>query len=593
MSDSTTNNPVVPLRSGPMARVSQAMDDIRSIYHQPAIQRAFPVLAAVFIVALGLFFYMTLQVPDRTTLFASLPESEKSAVMDALRTRGTDVQIDPITGEMTVPVGEYHDSRMALAAQGLPTSMPDGYSVLSDMPMGTSRSVEGMRLKQSQEVELSLSINEIDVVAASRVHLAIPERSAFARNAQNPTASVFVQVKPGRSLSSQQVIAIVNLVSSSVANLPKSGVTVVDQNGRLLSDSVEDPATTLADRQLEYQLKLEEIYRSRIENLLTPIVGPGNVSAQVSLEIDFTRREMTQDMVVPDQSALLSEQSALEEEISAPSRGIPGAIGNTPPQTPKLERKVEANGDRGDAQAGSKSKATMRSSNNLRNYEVSRKVSSESSPMALLNGVHVAVLLREQSPIGPIVEGSEEPALQIGVDPEKMNVIKALVERTVGINSRRGDTLIVSSMPYISSEAILASMSNGEEPEWYEDTWIREMAQNLLMLIVLAIVTLGIVKPLLTQFLVAPSEGYAGKILAPDDGDFIDMDTIEMEAGQSLEDIKAKLKPKRSTISAEMLDTANSYDDKVALIRMMVGDEARRVSNVFKGMMENDMDQSS
>jgi flagellar M-ring protein FliF len=97
----------------------------------------------------------------------------------------------------------------------------------------------------------------------------------------------------------------------------------------------------------------------------------------------------------------------------------------------------------------------------------------------------------------------------------------------------------------------------------------------------------------LTQFLVAPSEGYAGKILAPDDGDFIDMDTIEMEAGQSLEDIKAKLKPKRSTISAEMLDTANSYDDKVALIRMMVGDEARRVSNVFKGMMENDMDQSS
>jgi flagellar M-ring protein FliF len=213
--------------------------------------------------------------------------------------------------------------------------------------------------------------------------------------------------------------------------------------------------------------------------------------------------------------------------------------------------------------------------------------------MALLNGVHVAVLLREQSPIGPIVEGSEEPALQIGVDPEKMNVIKALVERTVGINSRRGDTLIVSSMPYISSEAILASMSNGEEPEWYEDTWIREMAQNLLMLIVLAIVTLGIVKPLLTQFLVAPSEGYAGKILAPDDGDFIDMDTIEMEAGQSLEDIKAKLKPKRSTISAEMLDTANSYDDKVALIRMMVGDEARRVSNVFKGMMENDMDQSS
>ena len=594
MSDSTTNSPVVPMRSGPMTRVSQAMDDMRGFYRQPAIQRAFPVLAAVFLVVFGLFFYVTLQVPDRTTLFASLPDSEKSAVMDALMTQGTDVQIDPVTGEMTVPVGEYHNSRMALAAQGLPTSMPDGYSVLSDMPMGTSRSVEGMRLKQSQEVELSLSINAIDVIAASRVHLAIPERSAFARNAQNPTASVFVQVKPGRSLSSQQVIAVVNLVSSSVANLPKSGVTVVDQNGRLLSDSVEDPATTLADRQLEYQLKLEEIYRSRIESLLTPIVGPGNVSAQVSLEIDFTRREMTQDMVVPDQSALLSEQSALEEEISAPSRGVPGAIANTPPQTPKLERRVEDNGEEvAPATGGGDSKSTMRSSNNLRNYEVSRKVSSESSPMALLNGVHVAVLLREQSPLGASPDGGDTPGLQVGVDPEKMNVIKALVERTVGINARRGDTLIVSSMPYISSEAILASMSNGEAPKWHEDPWIREMARNVLMLLVLAIVTLGIVKPLLTQFLAAPSDGYAGKILSSDDGDIIDMDTIDMEAGASLEEIKAKLKPKRSTISAEMLDTANSYDDKVALIRMMVGDEAGRVSNVFKGMMENDMDQSS
>ncbi len=594
MSDSTTNGSIIPARTGSMARVSQGVEDLRSFYRQPAIQRAFPVVAAVFLVAIGLFFYVTLQVPDRTTLFASLPESEKSVVMEALRANGTDVQIDPITGEMTVPAGEYYNSRMSLAAQGLPTSMPDGYSVLTDMPMGTSRSVETMRLKQSQELELSLSIDNINVIAGSRVHLAIPERSAFARNAQNPTASVFVQLKPGRALSSQQVQAIVNLVSSSVANLPKSSVTVIDQNGRLLSDSVDDPATTLADRQLDYQLKLEDIYRRRIESLLTPVVGPGNVSAQVSLDIDFTRREVTQDMVVPDQSALLSEQSALEEEISAPSRGVPGALANTPPQTPRLERRVEGNGEEEeDAQEGEASSATMRSSNNLRNYEVSRKVSSESSPMALLTGVHVAVLLRELSPIGDSVEGGETPTMQIGIDPAKIDEIKALVESTVGINARRGDSLTVSSMPYISSESILASMSNGEPAQWHEDPWVREMARNVLMLAVLAIVTLGIVKPLLTQFFATPSEGAAGKVLMSDDDDIIDMDAIEMEAGQSLEDIKAKLKPKRSTISAEMLDTANSYDDKVALIRMMVGDEAGRVSNVFKGMMENDMDQPS
>ncbi|MDG1085551.1 MAG: flagellar basal-body MS-ring/collar protein FliF [Planktotalea sp.] len=591
MSDSTTNASMVPVRTGLMARISQGVEDLRSFYRQPAIQRAFPVVAAVFLVAIGLFFYVTLQVPDRTTLFASLPESEKPAVMEALRANGTDVQIDPITGEMTVPVGDYHNSRLSLASQGLPTSMPDGYSVLSDMPMGTSRSVERMRLKQSQELELSLSIDNIDVVAGSRVHLAIPERSAFARNAQNPTASVFVQLKLGRALSSQQVQAIVNLVSSSVANLPKSAVTVIDQNGRLLSDSVDDPATTLADRQLDYQLKLEDIYRRRIESLLTPVVGPGNVSAQVSLDIDFTRREVTQDMVVPDQSALLSEQSALEEEISAPSRGVPGAFTNTPPQMPSFERRVETNGEEGDAQAEESSSAKMRSSNNLRNYEVSRKVSSESSPMALLTGVHVAVLLRELSPIGESVEGGEAPLMQIGIDPEKIEEIKALVASTVGINARRGDTLTVSSMPYISSESILASMSNREPAQWHEDEWVREMARNMLILAVLAIVTLGIVKPLLTQLFATPSEGAAGKILMSDDDDIIDMDAIEMEAGQSLEYIKAKLKSKRGIISAEMLDTANSYDDKIALIRMMVDDDAGRVSNVFKGMMENDMDQ--
>lgn len=609
MSDSSTNNAGAPPRSGLALRATQAMDDARMFYMQPAVQRAFPVIAAALLVVLGLILYISLQAPQRTTLFASLPEAEKAAVLDALRNNGTDVQVDPTTGDMTVPVAEYYNSRMTLAAQGLPQSMPDGYSVLADMPMGTSRSVESMRLKQSQEVELARSINEIDVISASRVHLAIPERSAFARNAQNPTASVFIQVKPGRSLSAQQVMAVVNLVSSSVANLPKTAVTVVDQNGRLLSDTVDDPATTLADRQLEYQLRLEDIYRTRIESLLTPIVGPGNVSAQVSLEVDFTRREMTQDMVMPDQSALLSEQMAREEEISQSTRGIPGSVANTPPRAATLaengiagEDDAEADAAAGNQQAliagGQQTAAAaegegalLRSSNNLRNYEISRQVSSESSPMALLSGVHVAVLLREQ--VRPAVQEGVAPSTAplIGVDPARLDEIKALVERTVGINAARGDTLIVSSLPFISPEAVFSSMSDGVEFVWYDDPWVRDMLRSLLMVIVLAVITLGLVKPLLTQFLAAPGEGYGGKMPLTADDDLLDMDTIELEAGQSLEDIKARLKPKKSTISPEMLDTANSYDDKVALIRMIVGEEAGRVSNVFKAMMAEDMDQ--
>ena len=596
MTDSSTNLSAASSRNGVMQRTSYAMQELRSFYMQPAVQRAFPVIAAALLVVLGLILYLVLQTPQRTTLFASLPEAEKAAVLDVLRNNGTDVRVDPVTGDLTVPTGDFYTSRMSLAAQGLPQSMPDGYSVLTDMPMGTSRSVESMRLKQSQEVELARSINEIDVVQASRVHLAIPERSAFARNAQNPTASVFVQVAPGRSLSDQQVMAIVNLVSSSVANLPKTSVTVVNQNGQLLSDTVNDPATDLADRQLEYRLRLEDIYRMRVEALLTPIVGPGNVSAQVSLDIDFTRTERTEDMVVPDRSALLSEQEALEEEITESAQGVPGAVGNTPPPRAELEQQTDATDgqdlDAAGAEVSGNEQSRLRSSNNLRNYEVSRTVMSEASPMTRINGVHVAVLLRELQPVVAAEDGEPQAAPAVGLDPSRIEEVKSLVSRTVGIDENRGDTLIVSSLPFISPEAVISALSGDTEMVWYEDPWVQEMVRNALMVLVLAVVTLGLIKPLLTQFLATTGEsGGYGNVITTEDGEIIDMDVIEMEEGQTLEEIKAKLKPKKSTISAEMLDTANSYDDKVALIRMIVADEAGRVSNVFKALMENDLDQ--
>jgi len=596
MTDSSTNLSAASTRNGVMQRTSYALQELRTFYMQPAVQRAFPVIAAALLVVLGLILYLVLQTPQRTTLFASLPEAEKAAVLDVLRNNGTDVRVDPVTGDLTVPTGDFYTSRMSLAAQGLPQSMPDGYSVLTDMPMGTSRSVESMRLKQSQEVELARSINEIDVVQASRVHLAIPERSAFARNAQNPTASVFVQVAPGRSLSDQQVMAIVNLVSSSVANLPKTSVTVVNQNGQLLSDTVNDPATDLADRQLEYRLRLEDIYRLRVEALLTPIVGPGNVSAQVSLDIDFTRTERTEDMVVPDRSALLSEQEALEEEITESAQGIPGAVGNTPPPRAELEQQTDAADgqdlDAAGAEVSGNEQSRLRSSNNLRNYEVSRTVMSQASPMTRINGVHVAVLLRELQPVVAAADGEPQAAPAIGLDPSRIEEVKSLVSRTVGIDENRGDTLIVSSLPFISPEAVISALSGNIEMVWYEDPWVQEMVRNALMVLVLAVVTLGLIKPLLTQFLATTGEsGGYGNVITTEDGEIIDMDVIEMEEGQTLEEIKAKLKPKKSTISAEMLDTANSYDDKVALIRMIVADEAGRVSNVFKALMENDLDQ--
>lgn len=606
MTETTSNAPALRRSGGALVPgLGNVVNGARVFYAQPAVRRAFPMVAVAVVILSGLLLYISLQVPQRTTLFASLPEAEKARVIEALRNAGTDVQVDPTTGELTVPVADYHSARMSLAAQGLPTSLPDGYSVLTEMPMGTSRSVEAMRLKQSQEVELARSINQIDVVAAARVHLAIPERSAFARNAQEPTASVFLQLKPGRTLAADQVAAIVNLVSASVPNLPRSGVTVVDQNGRLLSSTLDDPATTQADRQLEYRLRLEGIYRSRIEELLTPIVGPGNVSAQVSIDIDFTQRAVTEDLILPDAAAVISEQMSMEEEQMRPAGGIPGAVANTVPPVAELgaggpaataaAEGSEAAGEGADAAAADAAaleegsgQPFVRSSSNVRNYEVSRKVASETAPNANLRRVTVAVLLREPPPL-PSEDGE---LVGRGFGEAELAEIRALVETATGFQESRGDTIRLTSKPFISPEEVISEMSAGIEPAWHEDPWVRETIRNVLMVAVLAIVTLGLVKPLLSRLLVPAGAGVgAGTPTLDADGEPIDMGTIEVEEGQTLEEIKAKLKPKKSTISVEMLDTANSYDDKVALIRMIVADEAGRVSNVFKAMMQDELDQ--
>ena len=312
------------------------ISNIQSITSQPSFQRAFPTLIAVFAIVLCVVVFAFMQKPARTTLYASLPEAEKSRIFDALTNVGVDVTLDPTTGDVMVPAGDYHSSRIRLAALGLPQSVPDGYDSLSDIPIGTSRSVETVRLRQAQEIELARSIMEISAVTSARVHLALPERSVFVREQIPPTASVFLQLDRGRAMDENQVVAIINLVSASVPSMSKDNVTVVDQSGRLLSKSPDDPSSILTDNQLQYRMRLENIYRSRIESLVSPIVGSGNATARVNIEFDFTRREMTEESVDPNGNALRSEQSTMDMTSNRPAIGIPGATSNTAPSEAEL-----------------------------------------------------------------------------------------------------------------------------------------------------------------------------------------------------------------------------------------------------------------
>ena len=528
-------------------------------------------VTGVIVAVIGLVFFVVSQQPERTTLYASLPEAEKSRVVDALRNAGVDVTLDPTTGDVIVPVGDYHSSRMTLAAQGLPASIPDGYDSLSDIPMGSSRLVENVRLKQTQEIELARSIGEIDAVVAARVHLAIPEKSVFARASTPPTASVFVQMENGRSLSRQQVDAIVHLVSSSIPFMAKNDVTVVDQHGNLLSRAPQDSAGMVSDAQLEHRIRLEDIYRNRVIALVSPIVGAGNVTAQVNLDIDFTRSEITEEIMDPEGNAIRSEQRSSESSLEIIAKGVPGATSNRAPTRTEVE--TQQNSD-----SASPNPAQARSTSETRNYEVSRTVSTTQRPSSQITGIQAAVLVREMEVVNPetgLKEVQEIPK-------EKLDEIEALVSNAIGIDLDRGDSLTVSSSTFVSS-------LEGVKKPWYDMDWAVTIIRQGLTILIMAVVVLGVIRPLINRIMVPAAHGGPGEAVVTMDDD-VDLDTVEIQEGESLEDIKAKLKPKKAAISPEMLDTANTYDDKVAVIRMIVSDEAGRVSNVFKTMMQKDMD---
>jgi len=455
-----------------------------------------------------------------------------------------------------------------LAGEGLPSSVPDGYDNLSDMPMGTSRSVEAVRIKQSLEAELSRSINFISGISSARVHLAVPEKTVFAREVALPSASVFVKLSNGRSLGRQQIQSIVHLVASSVPNLPSENITVVDQFGELLSKPSSDAAASASNEQMSQTMRLGEIYKSRVISLLTPIVGAGNLKAEINVDMNFTKREITEESVDPKGNALRSEQTSLDESANPEARGIPGALSNAPPLAPDLNKEVPEG-------QGAGTNLKQRSQTSVKNYEVSRKVETTTAQYGEIKKIKAAVIIREKKVLTPEGIFAFEK-----LSKEKLFEIKSLVQEALGFDEIRGDSVTVTSSPFVD-------ILEADVVPWYENNSIKEIIQQVATVLILAIVIFGALHPLLKRVLVPVGYSSGAGSMVSDEDDEAD-DKIEVQEGESLEDIKAKLKPKKSAISAEMLDTANTYDDKVAVIRMIVGDEAGRVSSVFKGMMEKD-----
>ena len=581
-------NVVAAQRTGLLAAPTQALSKVRETLDQPGFRRAFPTLLATLTAVAAVILYISMQQPTMTTLYSSVSEAEKSKIIDSLKNMGIEVQLDPVTGEILVPGNVYHQARISLAAQGLPEYSGGGFDALDNMPLGISRSVEGVKLRQAQEAELSKSITEISSIQSARVHLALPEKSVFVRDQTPPTASVFVSLKNGRKLDQTQVLAITNLVSSSVPAMSPSNVSIIDQFGNLLSNAPDDPDQALADSQLEYRMKLENIYRNRIQSLVTPIVGAGNVNAQVNLEIDFTRKEISQEIVDPDTVATLSEQNSLNVTAKKDSVGIPGAISNEPPQEATVNQEQNQAGLAANNAQGEEEKFETKSSTNLKNYEVSKTYETVKNPSNLITRIDAALLIRDRKVVNPDT-GLEtfEPVPQ-----EVITQVENLVKSALGIKQERGDSLTVTSQPFVEE-------FDGFVTKWYEGAWFRSMVEKTLLVLLIGVVALGVVRPMLNKILVPTASTNSVMELYAEAENMAEVaakratetEAVEVDEGESLDEIKAKLKPKKKAgVSADMLDTANTYDDKVALVRIIVTEEASRVANVFKQLMREDLE---
>lgn len=562
--DSTTN----PATPSPSAALTQQgrniISNVRSFTGQPALRRAIPAMVVAVAAIVGLIIYTILGEPPRTALHSGLEENEKHKAMEILSSNNIDVTLDERTGTLRVLTEQYHKARMILASEGMPQGIPDGYENLTSMPMGTSRSVESARLRQTQELELARSIASLQTVQTARVHLALPEKTAFVRETDPPRASVFLQIRPGSTIDEGQVRAIVSLVATSVPGMMRNHVSVVDQTGRLLSGSMNDPMQIINDQQMQHRVRLEALYRQRIEKLITPIVGVGNAAVEVTVDMDFTQSEVTSEQYAPEDSALRSEQRSISQNNVPEAMGIPGAVSNTPPNEAQLEQAApEGQGGTQNTMSGSSSET--------KNYEVSRRVETHRPTSAVVTRVHAAVLLRAQAdPNSLAVE--EGPATRPQLPKEVMDDVERIVRTVIGYDEGRGDAVTVSSQPFIEGFDV-------PDLSFYEQPWVRDIARIASQLLALAIVVMGVVRPILTRVLTADAE--AGMI------DPNSEETIEVAEGDSLDDLRAKL----GLDDDLSLDEEASYENKVASLRQIAQNDAGRLVSIFEMMLTDKVEE--
>lgn len=517
-------------------------------------------------VAIGFAVVLWSQGEDYKPLYGSLDRLDSSEVGQVLDFNDIPYKIDGATGALLVPVDKVHKARLVLAENGIQGEKTLGYELLDqEQPLGTSQFMEATRFRRGLEGELARTISSINSVRSARVHLAIPKRTVFIRDGREPSASVFLDLYPGRPISDKQVTGIANLVAASIPEMDVENVTVVDQKGNMLSVGIRDEKLEIAAQHLDYTRKIEDDIVLRIRRLLTPILGDGNFKTEVAADIDFTEIEQAAESFNPDLPAIRSEQTVDEQRIGAGATGgVPGALTNQPPaggQAPQVAGGAQGGADaQGQAPSNTRSQAT-------RNYELDRTVSYTKHEKGRMRRLTVAVVIDDKKIVNP--ETGEQTRTQwTNAEIERLSI---LVRDAVGFSAVRGDSVNILN----ESFAPLPDMGSLSDLPIWEQDWFLSLAKQLGGALIIAVLIMGLMRPVLKSL-----AGSGAKAKAEEEA-------REMEALQAAGvDAFDSLSDETVTLSGgdalALPSPEESYEQQLNAVKGLVADDAGRVAQVIK-----------
>jgi flagellar M-ring protein FliF len=571
------------------AEDARAYPTVVEVLNQPLVRKSLPAILLTVLLSILVIVFFVINGGDYRVLHPGMSEVDRAEAMEVLASSAIPVRLDASTGALTVPIENYHDARMALAAAGLPRDVSSGAMdyLTEQSTMTTSQFMEEALYTAAIENELSRSIARISTVQSARVHIAAPRQSNFIRNKTPTKASVVVTPYSGRSVSQPQVEAIINLVASSVPYLATTDVSVVDDRGNLLTSPSGASTLQQASQELTYQQSVETMYKERIDALLMPLVGEGAVTTKVDVAIDFTEVESTFEEYDQNGAGPRSRSESIRMDMSTAdtAQGIPGGVSNIVPND-TVVAPLDAAADATIDGAGAAPNA-VRSSETIRNYELDRSVRYTRNQVGTLNRLSVAIAVDEVALTQALdLPDGDAEAAAVDVDAllaEEVAKLDSLVRAAIGFDAARGDALTIVTSRFRNDEAISISLP------WHEQPTLIALIKYSMIVLLLALFMVIVVRPVMKIYMPQPTLADA---LSQEDtlnsNDLSPQELAMLSSGDAagIDEIKAKLRPKKSSISADMLDTANTYDDKVALIRLLVAEDSARVANVLKKLIK-------